>query len=306
MAFAQGSRSGLSYISEVTFGTTPAGNFTALPFNTHSLNVTKERVEGNDIQSDRIVRNDRHGNAQAGGEIVVDLRRGDYDDLIQSAFFSTFSTDVIEVGTTPRFLSIEDAANDIGQYRLFTGMACSSMAISIAPNQMVTATFNMVGKGGTVSGTGKTVDAASTNPPMDAYSGSISIDDNGQLGVGDEIAIVTAIDFTLDNSMQPTFVVGSNETPQLEYGLGRVEGTMSAYFEDASLLNRFLNETESALEVVIDDPSAASTYTFFMPRVKLNGAEIPVSDPQSRIINIPFVALYDTTEGTNLRLTRTT
>jgi hypothetical protein len=39
MAFAQGSRTRLSYIPEVTFGVTPAGNFTEIPFNTHSLNI---------------------------------------------------------------------------------------------------------------------------------------------------------------------------------------------------------------------------------------------------------------------------
>ena len=61
MAFAQGSRSGLSYIVESTFGTTPAGNFTDLPYNTHSLNLTKDRVAGNEIQPDRMLRVDRHG-----------------------------------------------------------------------------------------------------------------------------------------------------------------------------------------------------------------------------------------------------
>ena len=75
--FAQGSRTSLSYIVESTFGTTPAGNFTNLPFSTHSLNLTKERVQGNDLQSDRMPRVDRHGNKQAGGDIVVDLRDGD-------------------------------------------------------------------------------------------------------------------------------------------------------------------------------------------------------------------------------------
>ena len=52
MAFAQGSRSSLSYIVESTFGTTPSGNFTNLPFSTHSLNLTKDRVAGTDIQAD--------------------------------------------------------------------------------------------------------------------------------------------------------------------------------------------------------------------------------------------------------------
>ena len=74
MAFAQGSRSSLAYIAETTFGTTPSTpTFANLPINSHSLDLTKDRVEGNEIQADRMSRVDRHGNKQAGGSIEVDL-----------------------------------------------------------------------------------------------------------------------------------------------------------------------------------------------------------------------------------------
>ena len=72
MAFAQGSRSSLSFKSESTFGTTPSGNFQNLPFSTHSINLSKDRVEGTDIQADRMVQVDRHGNKITGGDIAVD------------------------------------------------------------------------------------------------------------------------------------------------------------------------------------------------------------------------------------------
>jgi hypothetical protein len=104
MAFAQGSRSSLSYIVESTFGTTPAGNFTNLPFSTHSLNLTKDRVAGNDIQADRMPRVDRHGNRQVGGDIAVDLRKGDYDAFLESAMLSAWSTDVLKVGSNTKVL----------------------------------------------------------------------------------------------------------------------------------------------------------------------------------------------------------
>jgi len=147
MAFSQGSRSSLAYIAETTFGTTPSTpTFATLPFNTHSLDVTKDRVEGNEIQADRMPRVDRHGNKQAGGSIEVDLRKGDYDAFLESAFLNSFSTNTLKVGTTPKYFSIEDAANDISQFRLFTGMSVSTLNVSIAPNQMVTATFDMVGR----------------------------------------------------------------------------------------------------------------------------------------------------------------
>lgn len=305
MPFSQGSRSGLSYVAETVFGTTPATpSLIQLPYTTHSLDLTKDRVTGNDIQPDRMPRVDRHGNRTMSGDIVADLRKGDYDPFFESAFMNTFSTNVLKIGTTPKSFSIEDAATDIAQFRLFTGATVSSMAVSIRPNQMVTGTFSMIGKNMTISGT--SVDAvktaSSTNQPFDAYSGTLKIADAG--GVLASSAIVTGFDFTLNNALAPTFVVGSSTTPQLEYGMATVEGTITAYFEDAALINRFLNEYQTALEVSVDDPTGSSDYTFLFPRVKINGASVPVDNPTSRIITLPFVALYDTTENTNIKLTR--
>jgi hypothetical protein len=308
MAFAQNSRSGLSYIVESTFGTTPAGNFTALPYNTHSLNLTKDRVAGNEIQPDRMLRVDRHGNRQSAGDIVVDLRDGDFDLFLESVMFNTWDAtpvaapDVLKIGTTPKYFSIEDAANDISQFRLFTGQAVSSMAVSLAPNQMVATTFSMVGKDMTISGTGKTIDAASANQPFDAYSGDLSI---GNVASASAVAIVTSLEFTLDNALSPTFVIGTDSTPQLEYGMASVEGTLTAYFEDGALLARFIDEVESELIVSVNDPTGANQYTFGFPRIKINGADVPVDGGTgSRVISLPFVALYDATESTNFYIER--
>lgn len=301
MAFAQGSRSSLSYIVESTFGTTPSGNFTNLPFSTHSLNLTKDRVAGNDIQADRMPRVDRHGNRQVAGDILVDLRDADYDDFLESAMLNTWATNVLKVGTTPKFFSIEDYAADIDQARVFTGCSVSSMGVSLAPNQMVTTTFGMVGKDMTIGATEKTQDAASGAAPFDAYSGDIAI---GNVGSSSASGIVTGLDFTLTNSFAPTFVLGDDSAPSLEYGRAEIEGTLTAYFEDAALINRFLNETESELEVSVNDPTAANAYTFLFPRIKINSADVGVDGPTSRIINMSFVALYDAIEGTNLSITR--
>jgi hypothetical protein len=308
MGFAQGSRSSLAFIAETAFGVTPATPiFGNLPINSHSLDLTKDRVAGNEIQSDRMPRVDRHGNKQAGGSIEVDLRKGDFDTLIESAMLSTWDVtpaaapDIIKVGTTPKFLTMEDAAEDISQFRLFTGMSVSTMSVSIAPNQMVTGTFEMVGQSmaqaATTGSTGGAVTASSVNSPFDSYSGTIS---DG----GSDIAIVTSIDFSVSNSFAPTFVVGSATAPQLEFGRAVIEGNMTVYYQDANLIDKFLNETESAIVINVNDPSGSSAYTFTFPRVKYNGAAVPLANPESRLITIPFVALYDTTLNTNLMINR--
>lgn len=301
MSFAQGSRSSLAYGVETTFGTA-ASTYTKLPIKTQSLDLTKERLQGQDIQSDRMPRVDRHGNRNAAGSLEVDLRKGNYDDLLESSMLSAFdSSNQMTVGTTPKFLTIEDRLEDINQFRLFTGMTVSTASFSIAPNQMVETSFEMVGKDMAVSGTGKTVGNATTNSPFDSYNGAIY---EGGIGSGDIVNLITSIDFSITNSFAPTFVVGSATTPHLEYGRSIIEGTLTVYAQDAVFINKFLNETESGIQVSVDDPSGNNAYTFYFPRVKYNGASVPLANEQSRTIEMPFVALFDDVEGTQMVLTR--
>ena len=305
MAFSQGSRSSLSFLAESTFGTTPSGNFQNLPFTTHSINLSKDRVEGTDIQSDRMVQVDRHGNRIVGGEIAADLRHAKFDTLMQSALLSdnSFNTgfssgdgttvaNAAIAGTTPGFFSLEDYAADIDQARLFSGCTVDTMSVSIAPNQMVSTTFGIVGKDVSISQTQKTQTASAGNAPYDSYSGSIKLGNVGSLGSA--LSLITAVDFTITNNYAPTLVIGSSSAAALEYGMISVEGTLSAYFEDATMLNRFINETESALEVTVGD--GTNTLTFLFPRIKINSADVGVDNPQSRIVNMAFVALKDVSD----------
>lgn len=306
MSFAQGSRSSVGIGVESSFGVA-ASTYTNLPIKTHSLDLTKDRLQGQDIQADRMQRVDRHGNRSVSGSVEVDLRKGNYDDLLESAFLSSFdSSNQITIGTTPKFLTIEDAMNDINQYRLFTGMTVSTASFSIAPNQMVDTTFEMVGKDMVISGTGKTVGASTINNPFDSYNGAVY---EGGIGTSDLVNVITSMSFSITNSFAPTFVVGSDTTPHLEYGRAVIEGTMTVYAENATFINKFLNETESEVQISVDNPSGADAYTFFMPRVKYNGASVPLANEQSRTIELPFVALYDGDSsgdiGTALQLTRT-
>lgn len=308
--FAQGARTKLSIAPETSFGTLPGTPVaTVLPYKSHSLTLNKERVQGADILSDRMGFVDRHGNRSVGGSIEVDLRRGDYDTLLEAAFFSTFSTaDVINVGTTPKFFTLEDGALDITQYRQFRGCMVNAATFSIAPSQMVQTTFDIVGRNMTQAGT--SIDAshtaASNYEPFDSFNGTLF---EGGLGTGDDLCIVSALTFSINNNITPAHVIlcadNQDQAAQMQFGMATVEGTMTVYYEDATLINKFLNETESSLQITVDDPTGANGYTFYMPRIKYNGAAVPVANMQSRFIELPFVALKDSGTGTSLRLTRT-
>jgi hypothetical protein len=304
MPFAQGARTRLSYIAEVTYGTTPSSSptYIQIPFNTHSLDLQKTRVQSNMITSDRMPSIDRHGQRSVAGDIVVEMRPSDYDWLLEGALFGAFSSNILNTGTTVKSFSIEDAALDISQFRTFEGVMVNTMQMSLAPNAMTMATFGLMGQDmaqAATAPTGSSYTAYSTNEPFDSFSGSIT---EG----GSTIALLNSLDFTLNNNLNPTYVLGSALTPQMEFGMSTLEGSMTLYYQDAVLIAKFLAETESSLSIVLDDRVAGKTYTLLMPRIKINGAAVPVGNPQSRLITVPFVALKDSTTGTQLRITRTT
>lgn len=309
MAFAQGSRSRLSVAPEDSFGVLPGSPaFQTIPFKTHSLDLSKERLQGEDILSNRIPNVDRHGSRNAGGSIEVDLRRGDYDLFLESALFNEFDiNDELVVGTAPRFLAIEDAALDITQFRQFSGMAVNTATFNMAPNQLVQTTFEMVGRDAEQAQTTLGAPAAAGGfEPFDTYNGEMF---EGGTASGDTICNVSALQFSITNSLAPTFVMlcAANKAvaASLEFGRAVVEGTMTVYYEDAALIDKFLNETETSLSVTVDDTTGTNQYTFLLPRVKYNGASVPVANPQSRFIELPFVALFDSATDTNLKITRT-
>lgn len=310
MAFAQGSRSRLSVAAESSFGVLPTSpQFRELSVRSHALSLTKERLQGSEIRSNRMPNVDRHGHRSAGGSIECDLRREAYDLLLESAFFNTFDTnDHLTIGTTPRFLAFEDAALDIGQYRQFSGCLVNTATFNIGINQMVQTTFDIMGRD--MVQAQSSLGSPSAPPafePFDGYNGSLL---EGGIGTGDGLCILTALQFSISNDVSPAHVIlcegNTDRAAQMQYGMATIEGTATVYYEDETLIDKFLDEQESSLSITVDDPTKSNGYTFYMPRIKYNGANVPLANPQSRLIELPFVALQGT-GGTpwSLRLTRT-
>lgn len=298
---AQGSRSSLSYVVESTFGTTPATpTLIQLPINTHGLKMNKTAIEGQEIRSDRMPRHVRHGTRAVSGPIVAEMRRGDFDPLLESAFMGVWATNVLRIGTIPKYFSMEDAFNDVGAFHLYRGLTVNQMSMTIAPNETVMATFEMLGRDmvdNVTSASGSAPTAPSIYEPYDSFNGAIS---EG----GSPIAYVTRLEFNINNNRQNVNVIGSNLSYEMEYGLAQVTGTVTARFVDNTLLSKFIDETISSLEVQVDDLTGINGQTYFFPRIKYTGGEVPLANMQGRLLSLPFVALYDATTQTNLRLTR--
>lgn len=238
--------------------------------------------------------------AVAAGKITIGGTDGDViaDDAAgESVTISTIS-DKLSVGTTRRSFTIERLFADITQYRRYKGSEFSTMSLQVQPEGIVSVQFGVLGQSeaaDTAILSGQTYSAATTTSPFDGFSGSIT---EG----GSEIAVVTEVSLNLDNGLQALFVVGSAETIHPSIGRSNVTGSVTAYFENTTLLNKFINETESALTFTIGD--GTNTLKFICPRIKYTGGQPDVAGEGPVTLTMPFQALLDSVTGTNLRIIR--
>ena len=84
-----------------------------------------------------------------------------------------------------------------------------------------------------------------------------------------------------------------------------LSGQVTAWFESEALLNKFLNETESALVTTLEGASGGDL-EINIPRIKYTGAAVDVQNADDGLLAVlPYQAMRDSSEATNLKLTRT-
>ena len=305
MTIADGSRHNLRYIKETTFGTTPTGSQSSkiamkpLRHTGTSLSLSKEQIESEEIRDDRQIAHHRHGNRAIGGDVNFELSHSTFDDFLEAALCGTWAANVVKAGLARRSFTIERHHSDINKYLRYTGCNIATMSLSVAPNSMVTGSFGVVGKGfstGTAALTHSTNGTPTATEPFDSFTGTIK---EG----GSPIATITAIEFNLENGMEAQYVVGSPETLEPSIGQSKVTGSVTAYFTDTTMLDKFVNETESSIEFTLRD-AAGNSYLFSFPKVKYNSGDPEVGGTGSITQTLEFVALYDSTAQTQFKITR--
>ena len=303
MAIANGAQHSLHYVAETTYGTTPSTpSFTPLPHTGTTLAVTKDAIESETIKGDRQVDDFRHGNKSVSGDVTSELEYGAFDDILEAVLCGTWATDILKAGVTRRSFTLQRKFADLTtpEFHTYTGCEFNSMALSVAPNAMVGVTFGVIGKNlslATTAITGSTFGSDPTTSPFDSFTGSIT---EG----GSSIATVTAIEMSLENGIEPLFSVGSQTTNRPSIGRSRLTGTLTTYFENRTLYEKFLNETSSSIVLTLTDLDG-NDYEISMPNVKYNTGQPDVAGEGAVTIAMDFVALYDSTDESQIKITRT-
>lgn len=228
-----------------------------------------------------------------GGDTIAD----------ESSVSTTFTTpvQVLNLGSTRKFFTLEENYTDINIYRNKKGIEVNSGQFDLPTNGEIGLTFAMVGtefSSGQESGAtytavaGRTPFAASTN-------GNSLLSDYAALGT-----CFTSFQFTVDNGRKVEYGVGEDracfvsQAPHVTINLN-----FSAYLVDNTLYDKFINKTRFRLMLSCVNESNAEVVQLVFPRVKIGQFPVQAQD-NSFVEQATARAERDATAGTAFYLRR--
>jgi hypothetical protein len=223
---------------------------------------------------------------------------GIYPPPITEAADTTFSVTTVgksisvpSTGFTSRKFAFEIFNSDVDVSRLYTECRVAGFGIKLPASGMSTIDVSVMGRDMEVLTGGS---APFFTSPAAATTTGVCAAVNGLLRVGGvTVGVVTGLDISMDLKASADAVVGQNFVPEIFLGSANVSGTVTAFFEDATLINDFKNETEVSILAYLTANSQPNSpaVTIFLPRIKFGDADVATSGDGGQAISLPFTAL---------------
>lgn len=301
---ADSSETTLAVIAEVTAGTTPATPaFSALRITGDTLVANYETLVSNELRADATVADVRRTGVSTAGEVNFELHKATIlEDIIAAAVRGTWAANVLKGGVVKKAFTFERKIIGSGAtaYLRFVGSRLSGMSLSLSPDEIVTGSFRILGTAHTADTAiiaGATYGAATTTAPM-AGVDVTSLAVSGVAGVD-----YMNMTMEVDSGLRVQRKLGAVAARGIGFGRRQITGTLTAYFEDLTAYNAFLNNLSPSITAAITD--GTNTYTLVLPKIRLTGGEVPTpGNDQDMILTLNYQAVYDGTATSDFQLTR--
>lgn len=263
-------------IKEVTPGVTPTGTWDTLRLTGNALTPTVNTAVSDEITDSRISQGSVATSTDIGGDLTAEFSFASFDQLLEAAFYSTWTGNVLSVGDTRNTFSIAKGYNDVGVYSLFKGAHVSTFALDIPSDGKITATFNMACLDYDDSEDQIVVspNAPTTTPFLSNNNvGTIMVDGESLEGV----ACVSAMTINLDNSLQAQRCIGNTKLgPGAQIATeAAITGTITLAWSKRAWEIWKKTFTRLPISVVFPITDAlGNKYTFNFPAVEVDG-ELP-------------------------------
>jgi hypothetical protein len=179
-----------------------------------------------------------------------------------------------------------------GRFLVNKGCRVSKGSFKFTPAGFIDATYDIRGATFDLSGT------VSLDPTTDdfghaGFSMFTAVIKEG----GSVVAIVTDFTVNMDNDLDDTlFVIGGGGVRgALPEGFFKISGTITALFQDAALLNKGLNNTESSLEIILtngvgDGTAGNESFDMTLPNLFYDFQSPEIPGPKGLKVTLNFTA----------------
>lgn len=305
MSQAQGTRGYLAIQKETTFATDPAApDLTKLYFLTESLTRSIDLIANEHLRNDRSPAAPVRGNTNIAGGINLNFGPYPAQMLLGTLGAVTTSgagpyTHVIKVGTSLPSFTIEKGYSDIAQFIKYNGCKINKFGLVCSPSGFQKASFDILGAKATASGT--SFDATITDLGDSCFDGfRISAVTEG----GAPITGITEITINMENGLDgDTFTIGgAGIRGSINEGLTRVSGTIKGFFENLTLYNKAINQTESSLKVTYTmgtglGSAGNESVEINIPELLYAAGDPPIAGPKGIFYSLNFMAYYANDAG---------
>lgn len=205
-----------------------------------------------------------------------------------------------QTNQTRDYYTIEHNHADVKQSEQYVDCVISEMAVKLPGSGMATVDYSVMG----LSMDTTDYSSAGTSyftAPATASNGAILASSNGLLYLnGAPVALITGLNFSIKGGHTKIGgVVGSNKEPDIFPGTITVDGQVTVLFQDATIRDLFVNETEFSLYGVFttDNTAAAGFKAFGLPRCKMSSSDKDDGN-KALVMTMGFTALENVNGGT--------
>ena len=206
-------------------------------------------------------------------------------------------------GTTATSFTFEKEHTDLDPVALakYAGMMIDQLSLNITAEQIITGVLTFIGKQEEVISS--TIGVAANNPAP-ANDIKSAVDDVLNILENQSDLGAISLSFQLINGLRPRAEIGELSVPSIGEGAFNVNGTLTAYFSNQGIIEKYLNFTETSIAILTEDKDG-NAYIFDFPKVKYTSGTRNAGGQNTDIIaDMAFQAIRDATEDITMRIAR--
>ncbi len=294
---ARGRKSQLVMAFEETFGQTPAvPEAVVLPFESCNIRANQTLNEDNTIRNNRNPAQPSRGFVDVSGTTVVPVDAIAFGYWLKALFGAPTTTGdgpythVFKPAESQPSMVLERGFTDIGKYALANGCKVSSMSIDIGGEGDQNASIDIMGASEVLG------DASFAATPttlslvkFNRFQAAVSV---GQALAAKITAGNVAFNAALDGNQY--LIGGQGFRGDIPEGIFQPSGSITALFEDLSLLDMAVNGTETSISFKWTNGPNSLEIKF--PEVIFERTSPPIEGPQGVVVELPFRAYYNDAE----------